>query len=42
MTFAFAITGHFYSVYYLEWLFVYNQNKSGYLQMTTDITVTKI
>ena len=21
--------------YYLEWLFVYNQNKSGYLQTTT-------
>ena len=21
--------------YYLEWLFVYNQNKSGYLQITT-------
>ena len=21
--------------YYLEWLFVYNQNKGGYLQITT-------
>ena len=21
--------------YYLEWLFVYNQNKAGYLQITT-------
>ena len=27
--------GHQIYFYYLEWLFVYNQNKDGYLQITT-------
>ena len=27
--------GHQMYFYYLEWLFVYNQNKYGYLQITT-------
>ena len=27
--------GHQMYFYYLAWLFVYNQNKGGYLQLTT-------
>ena len=29
------IMGRQMDFYYLEWLFVYNQNKGGYLQITT-------
>ena len=30
-----AFMGRQMYFYYLEWLFVYNQNKAGYLQITT-------